>query len=70
MGWRLGEDGVATLTWRERGGPIVGAPNKPGFGSRLIESVVRGELDGALAPRFAPEGFEADLTFRPTGRLA
>ncbi len=70
VAWRLGEDGMARMSWRERGGPAVTAPEKLGFGSRLIESVVRGELDGALAPRFAPDGFEADLTFRPGGRAA
>lgn len=69
VAWRLREDGMAALTWRERGGPTVTTPNKPGFGSRLIESIVRGELEGALAPRFGPQGFEADLTFRPAGKL-
>ncbi len=68
VAWSVGDDGSATLSWRERGGSMVSVPNKPGFGSRLIESVVRGELEGSVTTRFGPDGFEADLTFRPAGK--
>jgi two-component sensor histidine kinase len=39
-------------------------PNKEGFGTRLIESVVCGELAGAVKSRFSPQGFQADISFR------
>jgi two-component sensor histidine kinase len=52
------------LFWRERGGPPAEAPAHVGFGSRLIEGVLRGELGGGLVTRFTPLGFEADLAFR------
>lgn len=64
--WSASPDAPVTLSWRERGGPIVSKPNRAGFGSRLIEGIVRGELGGTLQTRFPPEGFEADITFRTT----
>jgi two-component sensor histidine kinase len=44
------------LQWKERGGPGVTAPARQGFGSRLIERGLAGELGG-----------EAVLDYRPTG---
>lgn len=62
VSWRV-DGGPVLLEWRERGGPTVSAPLKTGFGSRLIESVLRGELGGTAQMRFASQGFEADLHF-------
>lgn len=44
------------LTWTETGGPPVAAPTRRGFGSRLIERSLRGELKGAAAMDWRPEG--------------
>lgn len=53
--WRLDnrQDGEHLLTsWREVGGPIVSAPTRNGFGSRLIGSSLRayGEVSVAYEP--------------------
>jgi PAS domain S-box-containing protein len=40
------------LTWVETGGPPVAAPTRRGFGSRLIERALRGELRGSAAMTF------------------
>jgi PAS domain S-box-containing protein len=61
--WSVAEP-LISLYWRERGGPPVVQPNKEGFGTRLIESVVCGELAGAVKSRFSPQGFQADISFR------
>jgi PAS domain S-box-containing protein len=45
-----------TLTWTETGGPPVVAPTRRGFGSRLIERSLRGELKGAATMAWLPEG--------------
>lgn len=63
VSWRM-NGGPMLLQWRERGGPAVSAPTTTGFGSKLIDSVLRGELGGAVETRFAPQGFEADLHFQ------
>jgi PAS domain S-box-containing protein len=44
------------LEWRERGGPQVAPPAKRGFGSRLIERVLAGELGGGVKLQFEPTG--------------
>jgi PAS domain S-box-containing protein len=44
------------LTWTETGGPPVVAPTRRGFGSRLIERSLRGELKGAATMDYRPEG--------------
>ncbi|NDV86437.1 PAS domain S-box protein [Aurantimonas aggregata] len=44
------------MTWREIGGPTVTAPTRKGFGTRLIEKSLAGELDGAVALSFEPDG--------------
>jgi len=44
------------LTWVESGGPPVVAPTRRGFGSRLIERGLSGELNGAATLRFDPAG--------------
>lgn len=44
------------IEWRESGGPPVTEPTRRGFGSRLIERGLAGELDG-----------EVELTFAETG---
>ncbi|WP_165191054.1 sensor histidine kinase [Caulobacter soli] len=44
------------LTWTETGGPPVIPPARRGFGSRLIERSLRGELKGAATMDYRPEG--------------
>ena len=44
------------LTWTERGGPAVEPPARRGFGSRLIERGLAGELNGSAHLDFNPAG--------------
>jgi two-component sensor histidine kinase len=44
------------LTWTETGGPPVAKPTRRGFGSRLIERSLRGELKGAATMDYGPRG--------------
>jgi len=44
------------LHWRETGGPAVSPPTRRGFGSRLIERSLRGELKGSATMDYRPEG--------------
>jgi PAS domain S-box-containing protein len=44
------------LSWVERGGPPVAAPERRGFGSRMIERGLASELGGTVELQFLPEG--------------
>jgi PAS domain S-box-containing protein len=44
------------MTWAEAGGPPVSQPTRRGFGSRLIERALRGDLQGSAAMTYAPTG--------------
>lgn len=57
-----GDDGPRMrLEWREEGGPRVTAPSHRGFGSRLIERGLAGELNGTVALGFPPEGLHCTV---------
>jgi PAS domain S-box-containing protein len=50
------------LRWIERGGPPVKRNPKEGFGSRLVEMSVTGQLGGSWERRFEPGGMVCELT--------
>ena len=57
VSWALEPDGKSLkLTWRERGGPVIAAPGRKGFGLRLIEHGLGRELGGVVRLDFQPEG--------------
>lgn len=64
VSWVLVAPDSVSLTWREEGGPPVTAPAKPGFGSRLIATVLQSDLAGEVSLDYAPEGLRARLRFR------
>ena len=61
--WRLDSSNrLLTLVWRESGGPDVAAvPGRRGFGSRVIEQTVQGQLGGSLSRRWLPGGLVCEL---------
>lgn len=65
IAWQLDEqapDHPFVLTWREHGGPPVTPPTRRGFGSRLIERVLRADFNGDMVITYAPEGLLCRLT--------
>ncbi len=52
---------VLHLTWRETGGPLVTAPERKGFGSRLIERNVRHDLAGEVKVDYAGTGLAVEF---------
>jgi two-component system CheB/CheR fusion protein len=67
--WEVTGDGEERLhlVWRERDGPPVVAPPRPGFGSRLIERAVANELGGPTRLRFERDGVVCEFE-GPTGK--
>jgi diguanylate cyclase len=51
-----------SLDWTETGGPLVVAPTRRGFGTRMVQGSVVGELGGAAKLAFEPEGFSLRMT--------
>jgi PAS domain S-box-containing protein len=45
------------LSWRETGGPtLAGPPRRRGFGSRVLEATVRGQLGGSVSQEWGAAG--------------
>ena len=53
--WTLDGERLS-LDWTESGGPPVTPPTRKGFGSRLIQRGLKGELKGEAVLRFEPTG--------------
>ncbi len=67
IGWTApDDDGRVVLDWIECDGPrINAAPERVGFGSRLIATSLKGDLNGAAELDYAAGGLKARLSFRP-----
>jgi len=48
--------GRLRLTWREEGGPPVAVPQRKGFGSTLIERLLKSDAGGEARIEFRPDG--------------
>ncbi|HMP62770.1 MAG TPA: sensor histidine kinase, partial [Phenylobacterium sp.] len=65
VNWRLEtREGVPRLEliWTEEGGPVVAQPSRQGFGSRLIERTLQGDIGGSAELTFAPAGLVCRLS--------
>jgi two-component sensor histidine kinase len=63
--WKVGNgaDGrIAEISWTESGGPPVAAPERKGFGSRLIERHLANELGGEVSLEYRKEGVVCWIT--------
>ncbi|PZR33462.1 sensor histidine kinase [Caulobacter segnis] len=65
LSWSVTGEGSLVFEWREIGGPPVAQPRRRGFGSRLIERSITGELRGHIAFDYDESGlvvrFDAPL---------
>jgi two-component sensor histidine kinase len=59
--WEI-KDAQLNLSWRETGGPPVIAPSRRGFGSRLLEEVLRSDLGGETKLEFPADGVHCVIT--------
>ena len=58
--WTI-EDGRLRLDWEEQGGPPVRLPVDKGFGTRLLERVLVGELGGDMKLDYNPAGVRCTI---------
>jgi two-component sensor histidine kinase/integral membrane sensor domain MASE1 len=62
--WTLEPSGLLRFAWEEQGGPVVAAPIRRGFGSRLIQEGLARELNGQVTMDYRPEGLRCELSFQ------
>jgi len=63
-------DGMLRIRWKESGGPPVAEPAERGFGSRLIERGLSGDLGGSASLAFEPDGLLCTIEAALTGIAA
>jgi PAS domain S-box-containing protein len=68
VNWQV-EDETYTMGWIERNGPRVQPPERRGFGTTVIESMVKRTLRGEVQLDYAPSGLEWHLTCRAADAL-
>ena len=62
--WSRAMDGRLILRWSETGGPAVEPPTRKGFGTRVMESVIRGQLKGEVNVDWRSEGVAYEITIQ------
>ncbi|TFF17863.1 histidine kinase [Jiella endophytica] len=64
--WSVSGEGALSFRWSEGGGPpVVAAPERQGFGTRLTTRVVPFYFDGHAAIEYRPDGVVYSLTGGP-----
>ncbi|WP_158600924.1 HWE histidine kinase domain-containing protein [Teichococcus wenyumeiae] len=77
VSWRLSDTAEAPgdlliLRWEESKGPLVKPPTRRGFGFRMLEAIVRGQLGGRLSLSWLTSGFvcEIEMSLTRPGRAS
>jgi PAS domain S-box-containing protein len=63
--WSRATDGRLFISWTETGGPPVKPPSHRGVGTRVIEQIIYGELDGEARFDWRADGFACGLALDP-----
>jgi two-component sensor histidine kinase len=66
--WRL-EDDIFMMSWTERNGPPVSPPERRGFGSTVVGSMMKRSVGGEVELNYAPSGLIWRLTCPATNAL-
>ncbi|MEA2991039.1 MAG: hypothetical protein QOG83_3750 [Alphaproteobacteria bacterium] len=64
VGWSRAADGRLVVRWTERGGPPVKPPPRQGFGMRVIDQVIRIELQGEVRFDWGADGLLCEISIR------
>jgi two-component sensor histidine kinase len=52
------------ITWTERGGPKTHSPTQMGYGAKLVERILSGQLQGSIERDWTAGGLIAKLRMR------
>jgi PAS domain S-box-containing protein len=59
--WSRVSDGGLVLRWTETGGPPVKPPTRRGFGTRVMDNMIRGQLKGEMRFDWRAEGLACEI---------
>ena len=60
--WSRATDGRVVLRWTEAGGPLVSPPTRKGFGTHVMEAMIRGHAGGDVRVDWRAEGLACEIT--------
>jgi PAS domain S-box-containing protein len=60
--WSCAADGRLVLRWTETGGPPVNPPTRMGFGTRMLETMIRGHEGGDVRLNWHAAGLACEIT--------
>jgi two-component sensor histidine kinase len=58
--WSCAGDGQLRLRWTERDGPAVNTPTRRGFGTQIVERMIK-EQKGEMRLNWDPTGLECEI---------
>ena len=61
IAWSHKADEHLTLRWTETGGPAVEPPTRKGFGTRVMEAMVKSQLQGEIRFDWRSEGLVCEI---------
>jgi two-component sensor histidine kinase len=59
--WSRAADGRVVLRWTEVGGPPVSPPTRKGFGTHVMEAMIRGHVGGDVRLDWRAEGLAFEM---------
>ena len=59
--WSRASDGRLVIRWTETGGPPGKPPTRQGFGTRVMDSMIRGQLKGEMRLDWRAEGLACEI---------
>jgi two-component sensor histidine kinase len=60
--WSCAADGRLMLHWTETGGPPLSPPTRKGFGTHMIEAMIRGHESGDVGLNWHADGLACEIT--------
>jgi two-component sensor histidine kinase len=61
IAWSCAADGRLNLSWTESGGPTVAPPTHCGFGRRIMEKIIGGQLGGQVRFDWRDQGLICEI---------
>jgi two-component sensor histidine kinase len=62
--WSRAENGQLVLRWSETDGPPVKPPARQGFGTRVVDQIIRAELKGEARYDWRPAGLVCEISMQ------